>query len=116
MKMEKNTLKIIIPIIIIIIFICFLVNNMNPKKYISSINSYFELKQYEKVAKYENKLKSISSHLLSKNKYNEYEEIEYKVKYSVGVTLFEKKDYYSALNNFKYISSKTPRRLKRYEY
>lgn len=92
-------LLVILGIIVSILLIMFIL----PKKYIDTINTEYEQKQYEKVSIYNDKLGSIQNYLKDNNEYNK---IQYKVKYSTAITLCKKKEYEKALTNLGEILTK----------
>lgn len=93
-KINKKVLLIIIfALLIFIVLLCrFLIY---PILLIKSINNNYDLKQYEKVANYYDKIYIIRKFI---NNEDEYNIIDYKVKYSKALFLYDSKNFIEAEN------------------
>lgn len=94
-KNKKIIISIVCLIFIIALFIVF-IKVILPNIYISSINNNYNSKNYDKVAKYNSKLDFIENHFINNNE--EYKNIQYKVKYSLAIMLFDNKQFEESLN------------------
>lgn len=90
--------------IIIIILITAFIKIIIPNIYINSINNRYSLQQYDKVAEYNSKLNMIESYF--NINYEKYKEIQYKVKLSNALILFENSQFTLALNELQEIQIK----------
>lgn len=98
-KKTNSKKKLIIFLIINIIIIgCFTIGYfiIYPNYLIKIINNSYESEQYEKVSAYYSKLNIINDYL--KNKNEECNLIDYKVKYSKALTLYNGANYLEAIN------------------
>ncbi len=98
-KKTNNKKKIIIlllttTIIIVTSIIGYLI--IYPNLLIKAVNNSYESEQYEKVATYYNKLNIITNFL--KNKEDERNLIDYKIKYSKALMLYNTENYLEAIN------------------
>jgi hypothetical protein len=108
MGKEKNDKKklILLTVYIAIIFILTLIGKfiVYPNICIYSINSNYDIEQYEKVSSYNEKLGILEKYL--KNDNEKYKEIQYKVKLSEAILLIQNDDFYQALQKLQEIENK----------
>lgn len=97
-KIKTKTTVILIIIFTILIIVASLIKKyIYPQKYIEAINNNYDLEQYSEVSKYISKLDILNNYL--KNDKQKYETIQYKVKFSQALILFENNQFEESLNS-----------------
>lgn len=96
LKKNKRLIMLVICLIIILVLVIIFINFALPNIYITSINNNYNSNNYNKVARYNAKLNFIQNYLRNDNE--EYKNIQYKVKYSLALTLFDNEQFERALN------------------
>lgn len=102
-EIKKSKIKTKITVILIIVFTILIIvaglieKYIYPQKCIEAINNNYDLEQYSEVSKYISKLDILNNYL--KNDKQKYETIQYKVKFSQALILFENNQFEESLNS-----------------